>query len=388
MGLSGNLNTMSFADLLQFLSANPTTGTLQVRRGHILKMVFFDKGKIISSSSSDPRDYLGNFLVSLGMITEQELTMAMDIQRSSKMLLGKILVMGGKVSETDMVRLLQIKTEETIYSLFLWDEGEFVFYQDELMDRLHVRISLDPQTLIFEGVMRRDDSIRFREIFISSKVIPLRVEEKVLGDEKKISPEAKSIYERVDGILTIEGISRSAHRTEYEVCKALYELYENGYLTVADASEEDAAKTAQEKEHTFLQMKEVAQQKLAKGRFEEALDILRELNPSGDGYDQFILPLLQKAEEGAIRDIYAKYLPPGSIPVPVLPAEKLSQIHLSPQEGFVLSRLDGVTNLASILTITPVKEIDALRILKKLAERGIVGLRGAEDSPFASKKFE
>ena len=51
----------------------------------------------------------------------------MEVQRNSKMLLGKVLVMGGKVNEEEMMRMLRLKSEETVYSLFLWDEGEFYF---------------------------------------------------------------------------------------------------------------------------------------------------------------------------------------------------------------------------------------------------------------------
>src|SRR5262245_60127961 len=167
MSLIGNLKTMPFADILQFLATNMGAGTLQVRKDEIVKMIFFEKGRIISSSSSDPKDYLGHFLVSHGLITEDDLRNAMDVQRNSKMLLGKILVMGGKVPEDQMLKMLQLKAEETIFSLFLWDEGEFNFYKDEFINRLFIRISLDPQAMIFEGVLRRDEWLRIREVFPS-----------------------------------------------------------------------------------------------------------------------------------------------------------------------------------------------------------------------------
>jgi hypothetical protein len=95
MSFSGNLRTMPFSDLLQFLSANVVTGTLQVRSQQIVKVINFEKGRIVSSSSSDPREYLGHFLVSQGYIDEEALRIAMEVQRNSKMLLGKVLVMGG-----------------------------------------------------------------------------------------------------------------------------------------------------------------------------------------------------------------------------------------------------------------------------------------------------
>src|SRR5438105_4965643 len=205
MSLSGNLRTMPFADLLQFLHANSSTGTLQIRKKQILKMIFFEKGKIVSSSSSDPVEYLGHFLVSRSFINEEELRMAMEIQRNSKMLLGKILVMGGKVSEPDMAKLLKLKSEETVYSLFLWDEGEFSFYQDEFINRLFIRISLDPQGLIFEGVLRRDEWERIRQAFPHNNVILEKVPNHAYQPESGESLTYK-LYQAIDGAKTVDDL--------------------------------------------------------------------------------------------------------------------------------------------------------------------------------------
>ena len=93
MGLSGNLRTMSAGDLLQWLSMAQKTGTLTISANAVEKRIFFRGGRILSSASTDPREYLGQFLMSHGYITEAELKKAMEVQRQSKILLGKILVM-------------------------------------------------------------------------------------------------------------------------------------------------------------------------------------------------------------------------------------------------------------------------------------------------------
>ena len=119
--------------------------------------------------------------MSQGLINEEELRIAMEVQRNSKMLLGKVLVMGGKVNEEEMMRLLRLKSEETVYSLFLWDEGDFTFYHDEVIEKLFIRISLDPQGIIFEGVLRRDEWVRIREVFPHNNVVL----EKIPGHQAK-----------------------------------------------------------------------------------------------------------------------------------------------------------------------------------------------------------
>ncbi|MCP4657088.1 MAG: DUF4388 domain-containing protein, partial [bacterium] len=69
MGISGNLKTMVLAELLQWLSQGQKTGTLVIDNGKIEKKIFFAEGVIISSASTDPKEYLGHFLASHGHIS-------------------------------------------------------------------------------------------------------------------------------------------------------------------------------------------------------------------------------------------------------------------------------------------------------------------------------
>src|SRR3954469_6674853 len=115
MGVSGNLRTMQPGDLLQWLSLGQKSGTLVVSRAGVVKKIFFRKGRVISSASNDPREYLGQFLISHGFLTEPELKKAMEVQQQSGILIGKILVMIEVINEPDLVRFMRLKAEEEIY---------------------------------------------------------------------------------------------------------------------------------------------------------------------------------------------------------------------------------------------------------------------------------
>src|SRR6266852_5838272 len=90
---------MQLSELLQWLSLGQKTGTLLIEGHGVEKRIYFQVGRINSSSSSDQREYLGHFLVSHGYITEEELKMAMEVQEESNILLGKILVMPLNIDE-------------------------------------------------------------------------------------------------------------------------------------------------------------------------------------------------------------------------------------------------------------------------------------------------
>ena len=132
MSITGNLKTMQLAELLQWLAQSKKTGTLVIDDGRVTKRIFFRSGRIISSASTDPKEHLGHFLVSHGLITEQELAKAVEMQERTKMLLGKILVTIGAIEEQVLHRLLRLKAEESLYDLFTWATGEFRFHDGEL----------------------------------------------------------------------------------------------------------------------------------------------------------------------------------------------------------------------------------------------------------------
>ena len=73
MSISGNLETMELAELLQWVASSGKTGTLVIGRPEVQKRIFFEDGRIIATGSTDPKEQLGHFLVSHGYITETEL---------------------------------------------------------------------------------------------------------------------------------------------------------------------------------------------------------------------------------------------------------------------------------------------------------------------------
>jgi len=58
----------------------------------------------------------------------------------------------------------------------------------------------------------------------------------------------------------------------------------------------------------------------------------------------------------------------------ISPSELTNQ-QIDPQEGFVLSRINGAWDIQSILSICPFREADCLRMIQKLMERGIVEIK-------------
>src|SRR5450759_1770394 len=200
MAITGNLRTMQLSDLLQWLSMGQKTGTLLVHGSPGEKRIYFDQGRIISSSSTVEREYLGHFLVAHGYITEEELTRAMEVQEESKILLGKILVMIGAISEEDLAVILRLKAAETIYDIFLWNEGAFAFVDGNLPQLPMVPISIDVTGLVMEGLRRFDEWSRIRTRIGSHREIPAIV---APIDLDTLSERERLVLKTIDGVRSI-----------------------------------------------------------------------------------------------------------------------------------------------------------------------------------------
>jgi len=374
-GLTGNLKTMSLPDLLQWAGAGRKTGTLSLKSGPLHKKIYFQEGAIIGSSSDDNREYLGQFMLSEGIITEQQLKDAFDLQAQTKVMLGRILVKKGLVSEAKVGDVLRLKAEETIYSLFLWMEADFEFVESELPPGDQVLISIKVEDVLMEGLRRYDTSKKIRQLLPHNGIV-LRRSQRPLPSDIAAKKFPRRIYDLVDGRRTLVQIVLEAHASEYNVCQVLFVMVQKKFLEVVQ--EESAAPAPSRPPADSPQaLMDAAKELIKSGDSEGALVILEKARKSA-GKNPEMNALIQVAEEHFIDKAYRHYLPPKKIPVLKKPLETLMSQDLSPEEGFLVSRVNGSWDLRSIISISPLREVDALRAFKKLRERGILDLIDAQ----------
>jgi len=125
MSFAGDLHTVDLTDLLSWINNRKKMGTLRLQRRATQKRLAFQKGRLQSSWSNDPRESLGQVLVRDQLLSEQALFEALVRQEKEGRLLGGILVSQGLLAESQLTRALREKAEEVVYDLFLWPDGRF-----------------------------------------------------------------------------------------------------------------------------------------------------------------------------------------------------------------------------------------------------------------------
>ena len=376
MGIRGTLNTMSVSDLLQFLAAGRKTGTLKLGRGDIVKQIYLEDGVIVGSSSNDPKEYLGQVLLHYGKIKEAQLQTAMEIQRQSGGKLGMILASHGFVSQSDVIEVLRTRTLEIIYDLFIWEEAHFEFFDREPLPSDLIRIQVQVTSVVMDGIYRIDEWARYRTVIPSERTFF----ELTPGWTQSLnaSSEIRQVLYHVEKRLTAAEICYNMHTSLFHACALLFNLISDGIIKVAgeapEAVEVPADLSALNLPKTVPELLEMARAEIKENNAENALAIIHSaLDQEAENADA--QRLREEAEKKFIAQVYQGGLSRRALPRILVSPEQLEHERLGPQEGFVLSRINGESDIESILSVCPFREADSLRMIKKLLDGGIIGIK-------------
>ena len=382
MSITGNLETMNLAELLQWLANNKQTGTLIVSNGTIDKRIYLQSGNILSSSSSDPLRLLGHFLVSKGVITEEVLSQAMSVQEQQGKLLGEILIEGGAVDQVTLDRMLRLNAEENICDLFAWEEGSFEFHDGELPEHDLVSVSINITGLIMEGMRRIDHTAAMKDLIPSPECVPVAVAE--LLDDEELDPGWRGVLEAVDDDRSIDDICMHTHSSEFFVCQVLHRKIVEGKLKIVrprviEREQEIVVETVSDTS-SAPQTEALIGEAMERLRAEDYDAAVRNLRAAASlEPDNRDLRLVIEQKESAIRAAIAEAgVRPDCVPVLESSFDDMKALRFTPGEGFILSRINGTSDIRSMAKISPLSELDALLVFWKLAKANHISFAGTE----------
>ena len=141
------------AETLRKLSAQRASGDLQIRSGKTVKTVFFDHGRIVFAASNLKKDRLGEALVALGRITDEQFEAASALVRADrKKRFGDALVHTGVLDKQELGRSVARQVNHIVVSLFSLTEGVGSFEERPSAIPLEYMVSLSLHRLLYDGI--------------------------------------------------------------------------------------------------------------------------------------------------------------------------------------------------------------------------------------------
>ena len=157
--LSGNLDTFSLADLLQWLEINALTGRVTVWRGEVLRMIDLKGGAIVFVSSSLPHERLGVYLTRRRVLTEAAVYELLAESFATGKNLTRLILEKNLIPREKLAEAVEGLAMKILLDLFHWAGASFEF--DPLFkieDLIRIHLSLRGQVLAFHGAKAVDDS--------------------------------------------------------------------------------------------------------------------------------------------------------------------------------------------------------------------------------------
>lgn len=376
-GLSGDFTTMPLKDVVQYLGNRRLSGKLLVQRAGVFKDLTLSEGSVVSASSNQPREYLGQFLMNMGHLTEDQLSRAFEAQRETDYRLGKILVMKGIVPEATVLSMLSLKFREMLLDAFQWPEGEFQFELVDIsnpLDGLDVRVDLlDIQR---EAEFRETAWQAMRSVFSTGQA-RLTVDEKKLAEPRQPGSMDERMVQLIKDGLTIDEMALALHATDFYLYQRLYALYRRDAVKVRESPPPPPEKEAETpqvigSESSVDEVLQVARVFLEGQNYRDAEVLARRAHEMAASTET--AELLRQTEQALLGALRRQLMEPPQVPSLLVPQAQVKTMQLAAPERYLLSRIDGKRDVAAIVSVSPLHELEALKYFQDFVHHGFVKL--------------
>jgi len=234
--LNGNVKDTALVKILVHLNRNRKTGTLSLTTPSFTKKIYFNGGDVVFASSTYEDDRLGEMLLKAGKITVEQYDRSVEVLKASKgKRQGAILVELGYLTPKDLFWGVKYQVREIIQSMFLVEDGDYVFHEGELPTQEVITLKNSVGNLIYAGVNRIVNWTRIRsEMPHMDSVLRLSEDPLSLFQDIELSQQDKKILSLVDGVRTIKQIVDSSWMGSFEALKVLYVLWAIGMVEEAE----------------------------------------------------------------------------------------------------------------------------------------------------------
>ena len=234
MKLQGSLAHRDFPTLVQALHEQRWSGLLTLTHIGVGKSVTVQKGRLVFASSSSPDDRLGELLLRRGRLSLKQFVQASQAIVPGKRL-GAILVEQGALAPNDLVRVVVEHTQEIIYGVFQWTEGQYRL-QEGPPSSESITLKMSTPDLIVEGIRRIDSWTRINRAvggFAARFIRAPHYEQVAQG--MTLSPERAVLLEAMAHEMTVEALCGSTPLSDFELCRTLWAFRVIGLVRRTDA---------------------------------------------------------------------------------------------------------------------------------------------------------
>lgn len=249
-----DLGTTPIAETLRALAGSRSSGDLQVQSGKAVKTIFFDHGRIVFAASNLRKDRLGEALVSLGRITDDQYNQASALlggERKRKF--GEALIQAGIMDKTELGSSVARQVNRIALSVFPFAEGVATFDERRSAIPLEYMVSLSMHRLLHDGIntMTSEPLVQAGLGHLDRRV-QLAPVAPYAFEPSDATPEELEMLEHAQRKVTLRRLAWVPGGLAFTRLRAAYALLASGLLVDADRAEDGMQPVIQIETGTFL----------------------------------------------------------------------------------------------------------------------------------------
>ncbi len=244
MALKGTLKDFGVAEILQLIAQQTKSGVLRLNSRDEEVLVAFHEGNVVRAEHVTGKEahLLGHRLVRAGLITERDLEDALEEQRRTLKRLGDVLVARGAVAREELREMAQLQATETLYRLFSWKTGTYEFEAVDVARELGTIEPIRCEAVLMEGFRMVDEWPLVRKRISSRRMTFERLADLPPQDGEDsgaIGANEHRVMALVQTGRTVERLIELSRLGEFETCKALLNLVNEGHLKAIPPKHEE-----------------------------------------------------------------------------------------------------------------------------------------------------
>jgi len=260
MALTGSLEDFGLPDILQLIGAQRKSGELTLERHGERIIISFRDGDAVRAEPADRSldECVGTRLVRARRLRPDHLIQAYAGCRAEGAELTQVLRRKGLADEHEIRGALEIEVLSRIYAVLAWTRGTYDFepgsavqFDEELFAPRTV------QQLLMDGMRIIDEWPVVRKKLRSNHIVLMKVDEPRpvdaaadgddplgLAEDQETAPDdaaptdeptalEATLLDLIDGKRTVQDLIDRSLRLEFDVCRALYDLWNRGRIAPA-----------------------------------------------------------------------------------------------------------------------------------------------------------
>jgi tetratricopeptide (TPR) repeat protein len=230
-----DLSVTPFPETLRRLATERRSGDLQVRAGKLVKIASFDHGRLVFAASNLKKDRLGEALLALGRITDEEFNRVSALMKGErKRRFGEALIAAGVMDKNELGTSVARQVRRIVLSIFEAHEGVLSFEERPCIIPLDYMVSLSVQRMLFDGIRMMTS----RELILAGlgeldRQVLLATGPPFRFSIEECTPEEVEIMEMARRKVTLRRLAWATGGLAFSRLRAVYALSASGVLEPA-----------------------------------------------------------------------------------------------------------------------------------------------------------